>query len=312
MPMGFQLLLSPDFIAKVIREVHVYIRGAVTHDRSSAFKAVTLPGKSGKPKECVKVDLLAEQFFVIALRKRFPEESLCIFGEESLPDPNADLRRESRVCVLADILDGTDLLELTDGGWCSAITVFHPAKRKILAAYVALPSRLSQPGTLYYARHDRVGAFKRPLGKHGVTMGQRISSPDPSMRLRDARMCAYTQKLKNWNEFRNVADGLMKWAVGDASLKFRFYNFAGNPMLARLADGDIHVVVEPTGQAPHDMVPGAFVAGKAGCQIRTLDNRLLTESMLVDSLLRPAHSDSRLKYVAGSNKKVLRDLFSVL
>jgi fructose-1,6-bisphosphatase/inositol monophosphatase family enzyme len=57
----------------------------------------------------------------------------------------------------------------------------------------------------------------------------------------------------------------------------------------------IDAVFDVAGQKPHDVVPGAYIALKAGACMRKIDGTTLSLADLENALLRPA--DQRLKYV---------------
>jgi fructose-1,6-bisphosphatase/inositol monophosphatase family enzyme len=52
--------------------------------------------------------------------------------------------------VLADMVDGTDLLEMNIPMWCSAIVIFDPTPSKILGTVVGQAS-----GEIYFATADQ-------------------------------------------------------------------------------------------------------------------------------------------------------------
>lgn len=84
-------------------------------------------------------------------------------------------------------------------------------------------------------------------------------------------------------------------------MDFRFYNLAGNPMMARLAEGTVDVVLELDGQLPHDVVPGAYIAMKAGAVFGNIDgDKTFSEQELADFLLKPA--DQSIRYILAANK----------
>jgi fructose-1,6-bisphosphatase/inositol monophosphatase family enzyme len=104
-------------------------------------------------------------------------------------------------------------------------------------------------------------------------------------------------------------------------LGLRVYNLAGNPMMVRLAtkipktESELDVgrnrkpfdaVFDVRGQKPHDVVPGAFIALKAGATMRDLSGQDITEDMLAETLKKPA--SSRISYILSSTSKLNEEL----
>jgi hypothetical protein len=109
----------------------------------------------------------------------------------------------------------------------------------------------------------------------------------------------------------------------DEDPAFRIYNLAGIPMLVKLTDHqvknakNIDVVFDIHGQNPHDVVPGAYLAKKAGATVRqfiieedkvTKEKKVRAEDIsyatLEESLIQPAAPTSRLKYFVTSTKEL--------
>jgi fructose-1,6-bisphosphatase/inositol monophosphatase family enzyme len=257
-----------------------------------------------------------------------------VLGEESLYKEGSDLRNESRTCVLIDMIDGTDLLQRGFSNWCSAVVVFEPAKKQIKAAFVALSSRAPY---LYFATQEKAGAFKKPLVDDRPTKNRRykkkrhtstpipLAGPTSDRLLRDASICVYAQKNKNFLELLALGRKrkLVSWLEqhiqldkrkrkrAQEELKFRFYNLAGNPMMVRLAEGVVDVVFDLKGQAPHDVVPGAFIALKAKAVFGPPTGKpMMNETVLATKLLEP--SKHRIKYVLAANTRVYREIVKLL
>jgi fructose-1,6-bisphosphatase/inositol monophosphatase family enzyme len=89
---------------------------------------------------------------------------------------------------------------------------------------------------------------------------------------------SFSQKdaFMRWLENNKTEDRRRKTSA-DPELGFRFYDFAGNPMMARLGEGIVDVVFDKNGQAPHDVVPGAYIAKKAGGVMKDFDGKMLDD-----------------------------------
>jgi fructose-1,6-bisphosphatase/inositol monophosphatase family enzyme len=89
----------------------------------------------------------------------------------------------------------------------------------------------------------------------------------------------------------------------------RIYNFAGNPMMVKVADGSMSAVFELLGQSPHDVVPGAFIAKCAGAKLTDLRGRDID---LDAALCKPAAPDAKLRYVLSCTSELGAELVGAL
>jgi fructose-1,6-bisphosphatase/inositol monophosphatase family enzyme len=100
----------------------------------------------------------------------------------------------------------------------------------------------------------------------------------------------------------------------------RLYNFAGNPMIVKLANrargadnsvltGDVDAVFELAGQRVHDMAPGAYIAMKAGAYLCDLDGKEVTIQALAARMEDP---NQRVSYVVAATKELAGELCGML
>lgn len=244
------------------------------------------------------VDLWAESAYRIALIAALGGD-ITIHGEESLRDPTLDLTEVGGLTALVDVVDGTDLLFLEISLWCSAAIFFIPQQRRILLAIVADPW-----GRIYFAQEGQPAYSTKPElrnapVKHVLRARQRIR-PFTHTRLADAFIAFYGQKP-------STMFPMLDRVRSTFSAAHRLYNFAGNPILAKVAAGSMSAVVEVNGQHAHDVVPGAFIARQAGAYVaaRTIDGETIT---LEDALLKPASEASRLTYVCACTPQLGAEL----
>jgi fructose-1,6-bisphosphatase/inositol monophosphatase family enzyme len=312
-------LLSPHFMVKQILPVHNAIYKHIRDLPKESFNSYFVPSGSGL-KQLAMIDLIAERAFISAVTAKFGNTSVRMVGEESLNDVN--LENETRTCVLIDMIDGTDLLQRNFANWCSAIVVFKPQERDILAAYVAIPrTSLSETGYLYYAT-KAPGAYKIPLRSSDAAAPIPLDCAVRGRTLRDASVCMYSQKNANFESLLSLSRKrkLAAWLrannkkppgkEGRGESNFRFYNFAGNPMMARIGDGIVDVVFDLVGQAPHDVLPGAFIAAKAGAVFGHIDGRPISTKEMGGALVRPA--ETRLSYVLSANRLMFDEMTRLL
>jgi fructose-1,6-bisphosphatase/inositol monophosphatase family enzyme len=228
------------------------------------------------------------------------------------------------------VIDGTDLLQRGLSNWCSAIVIYDPHEMQIYGAFVAVISDF-RDYFMYYATWNRPGAYKKVFridadGNVIIDSEQRLPGPQSERDLRDASVCLYAQKSErllellnlnrnevfvNWLRENEKESARMVEEKRAMEVKFRFYDLAGNPMMVRIAEGIIDVVLDLAGQSPHDVVPGAYIAMRAGAKFwDRRENRKLSENEFVSKLLHP--ETSKVKYVIAANDAMLQEMVNLL
>jgi fructose-1,6-bisphosphatase/inositol monophosphatase family enzyme len=145
-------------------------------------------------------------------------------------------------------------------------------------------------------------ADKRLASVDEVLASSQVIQPDGNVkRLEDSFLCVYGQKSSHLKSVMNCTALLDR--------VHRVYNFAGNPMMAKVADGTMSGVFELLGQSPHDVVPGVFIAQCAGATLLGLDGQPID---LAESLCRPAAKDRKLKYILCCTAELANDLREAL
>lgn len=249
----------------------------------------------------LRIDLTVEDNTAHTLRHVFGKHGVHALGEESLRSSSIDLSGDNRLIVLLDMIDGTDLLARGLSNWCSAMVFFKNGT--ILAAFIGILNE-----GIYYATSDREGAYV----KRENAIERRVCGPNRSAKMAEASICFYGQKPTNFlavAEHDALRETLRRMARKESGP--RIYNLAGNPMMMRLIDGQrrIDAIFDIEGQMPHDVVPGAWIAQKAGAVLCDISGKRIS---LGASLLRPAHEDSELRYVLAASKTLAKNLQKVL
>ena len=246
------------------------------------------------------LDGIAHNYAVLTLKEEFGDR-ITIWGEEART-PEV-LRRTNRTVAIVDAIDGTDLVARGFANWCSAFVFFNPKQAKIIAAVVGHSS-----GEVYYASSE--GAAKRTVN---AGRGQKLKrNPEEQLRLEQASVCFYGQKPHNLltvtddkdsagfqkmlNEFR------YRMREKKEKLPFRLYNFGGNPMMVKIPERTVDAVFELSGQKPHDVIPGAYIATQGGAVLTDLEGRPIN---LAEALLTP---NKKLKYILAATNSLSIEL----
>jgi fructose-1,6-bisphosphatase/inositol monophosphatase family enzyme len=273
-----------------------------------------------RKKLALTVDILAEATFRDELEKHLGGEpfEVEVFGEETI-DEATSFTGKRGVFALADMIDGTDLLERGLSNWCSAVVFFSPQYEpghRIIAATVGLSS-----GDIYYSHQekDHVGVYINPEAHPELKLEDKhraVAKAHPVREMDEASICFYGQKAKNMHEVfqTNLISHLTqldsaKKTADDKAKVSRLYNLGGIPMMVKLIDprakaiaNNIDAVFDVHGQHPHDVVAGAYLALKAKAVMKDLDGGEITDIQLEDALLEP--SSSSFKYVLSSTEEL--------
>jgi len=290
--------------------------------RSELARALSVTYSPKRKKEALRVDEDAEFNFIYYLTGGVNTglsdlfKDINVAGEESIIERDNFTGREG-VYALADMIDGTDLLERNLSNWCSAVVFFCPRRKegnRIVAACVGVPS-----GKIYFAHEDRPGAFFKLPDEQTRPVGGRSTIK----KLNQASLCFYGQKVSRLKQISDLPllDHLATQPKPKNKhvKKNRIYTLAGIPMMMKLIDrqdsdaANIDVVFDCFGQMPHDVVAGAYIARKQGATIINLDTQKeMTNAELERGLLRPGHEESKLRYVIASTRSLANELVPLL
>jgi fructose-1,6-bisphosphatase/inositol monophosphatase family enzyme len=299
--MNFDLDLITQAAVKTIRRTQNFIRDWVSTYPDRSFESLRI-GRRKKP--LLAVDLIAEDYASHELKTKLKAYDIFTIGEESLSNENLDLSAEKRLVVLMDMVDGTDLLERGLSNWCSAMVVYFPPERRIVASFVGIPD-----DSVYYATDGDESRPSRFLFHIAQGRDRLVSIKGPSNieNLKSACLAFYGQKVRNFLSVAAHARFISYLTeIVKADVSARIYNLGGNPMMMKLIDGHgIDAVFDVEGQAPHDVVPGAFIAQKAKAYFSDLDGNAID---LHQILIRPADPQSRIRYLITSTERLSKEL----
>jgi hypothetical protein len=333
-PQSVMLNAAIDAMQSVRRSVEVSIKNGRGIEHS------TFQAADGTWKDMLQVDKEAENICATHLLETLGGQGeLLVLGEETLwklptnldlscqkvyvqapNDPKVEGGAEKRITAILDMIDGSDLLERRLGNWCSAMVFLDPRRPKILFSLVQ-----DSTGVIYGA--DESSTFLiTPDRKPGDTLPplegveiREILKAEPNSRGKRPRaqtgqiaVCYYNQKVSHFQSTTPL--GLADWLTTlpeEEQNRFRIYTLAGNPMMVRMANSEnIHAVFEHIGQYPHDVVPGAYIALRAGGHMCDFEGAPILEEVLAKLLLNP--SGPRIKYVLASTDAVAIDIAGAL
>jgi fructose-1,6-bisphosphatase/inositol monophosphatase family enzyme len=259
-------------------------------------------------KAALSIDIWAEDMCRDRFAAKFSKD-VQVVGEETLSSFTA--WGPERYCILVDMVDGTDLVEMNLGLWCSAVVIYDLHAKSIIGSVVGLPT-----GETYYAEASRDGAWVRVAGEE-----YEVDGTSGVQNLGAARIAYYGQKPKNFASLAtNTHFTTRLEELGRKDDGFRIYNFAGNPMMVKLCNrhktlvgrtitNDIDVVFDLLGQQLHDVVPGAFIAMRGGAHLMDLEGQSITVEALGEALHNPKNC---LSYVLAASPELGSALVNAL
>ncbi|MBI4559729.1 MAG: hypothetical protein HY706_19235 [Candidatus Hydrogenedentes bacterium] len=333
---------------ETIWNVQDSVRKLIALDPARALNPDKIEG-GGKVKPAVHIDIYAEidaslklnQF----LKPKYPE--LQVLGEETLLN-NPGVKDFDGLVVLMDMVDGTDLLERNLSNWCSALVFYHPAQHQILGAFIGIPDQLlwdpnvdkdatwiRHHDTIYfsmYGDHHVSKAIRKTRHPYPHTLKEVTGPRTDCGDLAKASLSFYGQQVSNLFPDNPAFDALRRNLIkinadhkdAGEKLALRLYTLAGNPLMMHLIDPyvagkAINVVFDLCGQAPHDVVPGAYLALKAQAKLYRLSFGIpqsqphaLSEIELAMMLDRPAATASKLYYVLACSEQVAAQFMNCL
>jgi fructose-1,6-bisphosphatase/inositol monophosphatase family enzyme len=235
-----------------------------------------------------------------------------VYGEEEEATPGKHFHELNKVVAIVDPVDGTDLLVRGFSNWACAMIFFIPKQRKILCSVVGHAS-----GDIYYA--TEAGAFVRPKRADGKkNQDQKLwRDPDKAVSLSDAAICYYGQKPKSFlsvsenlkfmsrmNDFKNRMSASRGGKKEE--LNVRLYNFGGNPMIVKVPSEAVDVVFSLNKTELHDLMPGAYIAVKAGAVLCDLAGRPID---IMEALLNPREG---LRYILSGSSSLAKEVSCIL
>ena len=275
--------------------------------------------------------------------------SVEIEGEEVVKQEQQSGERGELIASI-DPVDGTDLWARGFSNWCTALFYYVPGSN-IVASFVGAPVEAiyhfkqtgAPSGLVYFASEN--GAYKIGVHKGKKTPPSDLIIPEKerNVSLKDAAICFYGQKvnylllycrnkpilkmLDKYNKMK-IQDAIIKKEIEKLSKEGKFaeagelekkrtpvylriYNLAGNSMMVRLAEGRVHAVLDIHGQKLYDVIPGAYIATKAGAFWGDLEGNEITDDYLRERYLSKG-PDERIKYILATSKNLYDELLGFL
>lgn len=274
-----------------LQQIQQDVRDAAWRDPRHAFEPIYL---AHERKHAAVIDIFAEWRAIEALLRRLRSLRPLILGEESLHYGFKSLASHTGVVVLLDALDGTRLLEHGWSDWCSAVTVMRPSTAELICSVVLFPS-----GVAYFATDRGAGKCRRgPSGREFA----RVSGPSDVASCHDATVAFYGYRRRR---FAALQQSVARLVARPSGADPQMFVVGGNPALVHVIDGHrrVDAVIEPIGQAPHDMLAGAHICRQAGATVMELDGTVLD----LEGLLWRGPT-ARVKYVAAGTAALASEL----
>lgn len=249
------------------------------------------------------LDIWVHKTYKTAFDDKFGNE-VAVIGEEA-KEPK---KLKANFIASIDAIDGTDLMVRSLSNWCTALFFFRPNDR-VIVSLVGMHDRV-----VYYASEAGAKKLWIPKGERSKKVKRLLIPKNRAKRLQDASICFYGQKANNFlsilskKPFVKLLKQLKKISTSKKAMPLRIYNLGGNPMMIKLAEGKVDAVIELKGQKLYDVIPGAFIATKAGAFWGDLNGKRIDNTYLRKILANP---DGELSYILASTEELYKKLLSL-
>lgn len=316
-PRNFDTKELVDYAIEVTKNIHESIALQSEYDHAIAMDKALSNGK-----RALNIDRNAESLAKTLFAKKF-RNGIYVLGEESLGKTKSFNNVElTQFCALLDMVDGTDLLEIGIPMWCSAIVLFDPHTPRILGAVIGQAN-----GDIYYADANtgNAGVYrahkKNDFDNIFLPQSKDLAKTSGIKTLEKATISFYGQKRSSFlavaKEQPRLLEHLEK--LSDEN-ELRIHTLSGNPLMVKLADRSkkddgepdcrgIDLIFDCRGQLMHDVVPGIYIAIKAGAYACDLKGNEITDEFLASKLLNPS---DRLTYILAATKELADEMVPLL
>jgi myo-inositol-1(or 4)-monophosphatase len=257
------------------------------------------------------IDIGIEDLMLGALGKKFARipalRSYAVFSEESgitTYPPDAS-ERDVRWVVFLDPIDGTEFVETLQGGW-SLLAVYDRDRGEFVAA-VAGDFFLDR---LYWASR---GGDAEAIDFLTHSWFRLDGGPEPKRQLAGARVNLLTSKVSRFRAVARQERLLEAIEQQDGRINLAW----GSNLIIQVAAGYADVGVEfAKGFATYDILPGLFVAERAGLTILDLRGNPVSSRLDIDAIFdayrRDSQNPQRLRFVAAKDPQLARDVVELL
>ncbi len=313
-------IMSLKVMDEIVRQIIAVISGSkalAKLDPTTNLAIHTVaPDASIPGKTQLYVDYLAQKALSEALTPFLKEcgYTVIVIGEENW-SKYKDLKDVDAI-ILVDPIDGTDLFAKDLSNWCCALVIYNE-KKDILGAFVGMPNQ-----TVYFSTHKHNKVWK--ISDSDINKNQPATlvtcARHDDIQLSENTIAWYGQKLKtlfSLTDHKKLSAKLREIAETEARAKkdqhqnekFRILNIAGNPMFIKMIDNHCSVgaVIELRGQLPHDVIPGAYLAQKAGAFLTDLNGKKIKWSKYLKNAM-----EMRMTYILSNSTKTHKELVEIL
>lgn len=304
------LRYSRQIVLKAMDRVRTSMRGS---DRLTMKEAVESPETDKSEENLTKaIDKETEDLMLAAVRKKFAKirslGGFTLFSEEkgicSYP-LNEGGGADADLVVFMDPIDGTEFAETLQGGWC-LMAVYDRSTDGVLVA-VAGDIFLDR---LYWA--SRSGDAEA-LDFITHSWFRLDGGPNPKATLEGARINVLTTKVDRYLAIAGQAALLEELRRAKARINLSW----GSNSIIQVAAGYADVALEfAKGFATYDILPGLFIAEKAGLTIIDPEGRPVTSTLDLDAVFSAYRKNPkkplRTPFIAAKNPALAQRVAELL
>jgi fructose-1,6-bisphosphatase/inositol monophosphatase family enzyme len=272
-----------------------------------------------------ELDQFIHQLYHAHFGISYPDDIVLMGEEEVKLKKNIKTITKDKLIASIDAVDGTDLVVKGMYNWCSAMFFFKPDE-SIVGSLVGVPSNKIGMTAVGTSKGVPSGIVYHATDTGAYKSGKKIAIPQLNRKrtLEQASICFYGQKAGNLLsifESKAFIDKMKAFMAksqapvnarskGKYSVPFRIYNLGGNPMMVRLTEGTIDAVIELRGQKLYDVVPGAYIAQKAGAYWGDMKGNVIDSDYFKRNGLL-LKTESKLTYILAASESLYREILEL-
>ncbi|MFT5470050.1 MAG: myo-inositol-1(or 4)-monophosphatase [Verrucomicrobiales bacterium] len=260
------------------------------------------------------IDQETEQLIIDSIKKKFSKlrdvNRFTIFSEElgvsHYCKNEEEAESKSDLVIFIDPIDGTEFIESLQGGWC-LLAVYSLRERRVIAA-VAGDIFLNR---LYWASE---GEPAECLDFVTHSWFKLDGGPNPSKTVAGSRVNFLTTKVERYLAVAGKEKLLNAIRKDGGRINLAW----GSNMLIQVAAGYADAAVEfLKGFAAYDILPGLYLAERAGLTVLDLDgNPVRSDQLDVPEILAAYEKDSqsplRTRFVAAKRPELAEEIVELL
>ncbi|MBI5207941.1 MAG: hypothetical protein HY934_09135 [Candidatus Firestonebacteria bacterium] len=298
-----------QIVMKAMDKVRTEMRGSTRLSMKQSIENIWT--EKSELNQTKAIDKETEDLMLASLCKKFKKikevKSFIVFSEElgikSFPEGTKD--SDADLVIFIDPVDGTEFAENLQGGWC-LMAVYDIKNNEVIAAVA---------GDIFLDRLYWASKSSDAEGLDFITHSwfKLDGGPNPRNDLSSARVNFLTTKVSRYLSVAKQKALLDAIEKNDGRINLAW----GSNMIIQVAAGYADVAVEFTkGFATYDVLPGLFLAQKAGLTVLDLKGNPIENKLDINEIFSRYRQDpknpSRIKFVVSKSPELAHQVIELI